>query len=883
MNASVRNATPLQARSMGAGGRVALPAIPARGNDRLHVPELQSELDEFGNSFVPNVKAALAYASAGWYLGPVRSDHPEPRMRKHPGSVLGKNWHHQTSRDPDVIANWFIGTTYGIFLHVGRSGAVVLDVDHPENLPPELVFELIATTPPRQTTRVAGTDTLQGHYLFAQPADRLIGNGLGTLGAGWGDVRGANGVIVVAPTVHAEAHLGGHYAWRGIGDVPALPAALAARLPSASPAVDAADDKAVSAALRDWNVAEHPWALKAVADAWETAMRAGESRHNTAVKLAAWVSRDARAALYPLRQGFEVLGTLFRESMATTAGSGRVERPAVAASEWAGIVAWSVGQGLGEPAAEIALRRERAGQQAERFATARSDRQQQIPGAVQLPPGSPGSVGTATTPGPGEPATPIATAPDVTLLPAGFWAARPVLEHIRTAARSRLVSPDVVLGGVLARIAAFVPPTVRIDAGLGPASLNFYLAAIGNTANGKSRGMRVARDLLARPAALVSEPDSGREPCREVELGSGEGVAETFMGNAMTESGEHKANGEPKLMKVRRVVRHHALFKADEGELLTKLSERSGSTLGTVLRTAWNGDDLGQANATVETRRHVPEGQYSLAVVAGFQPSVIAPLFGEAQQGTPGRFIYLRVNTPDTPDIDNAPAWPGPLEGAEKVLRHLHEPLAGVPGAIGPEGVHLGDPHAGTPLWRCLDVEADEIRRTVYGEIHAVQVGSYIPEPMDGHRPLHLLKLAGLLALLDGRTTVVLGDWQLGEVVWATSRTLRTWLVEHVRSEAASVATARREAAAGTTARGAELVELEREHRFERRIGELAASLGRRAWRDGTVQHSAARRLLRADWREHYDAVAELAIDSGWITVGADQVVSAGPERPPAV
>jgi hypothetical protein len=40
------------------------------------------------------MEAALAYATAGLYVGPAK------RGSKHPGSVLGDGWQRQTSRDP---------------------------------------------------------------------------------------------------------------------------------------------------------------------------------------------------------------------------------------------------------------------------------------------------------------------------------------------------------------------------------------------------------------------------------------------------------------------------------------------------------------------------------------------------------------------------------------------------------------------------------------------------------------------------------------------------------------------------------------------------------------------------------------------------------------
>jgi hypothetical protein len=81
----------------------------------LRIPELPPGVD--------NLAAALAYADAGWYVLPVK------RGTKDPGSLVGKRWQDKSSRDPKVIAAWFAGSDYGIALHCGRSGAVVLDVE----------------------------------------------------------------------------------------------------------------------------------------------------------------------------------------------------------------------------------------------------------------------------------------------------------------------------------------------------------------------------------------------------------------------------------------------------------------------------------------------------------------------------------------------------------------------------------------------------------------------------------------------------------------------------------------------------------------------------------------------------------------------------------
>jgi hypothetical protein len=145
----------------------------------LTVPVITDDMDV--------LTAALAYADAGWYVLPVEHG------SKHPGSVVGKGWHTQSSRDPQVLAAWFAGTDHGIALHCGRSGAVVFDVDDPDELPDVLSgcfswsrppvspdappwqsvaagLANLASLPPFQSTRPDKPD--RGHYVFAQPPGR---------------------------------------------------------------------------------------------------------------------------------------------------------------------------------------------------------------------------------------------------------------------------------------------------------------------------------------------------------------------------------------------------------------------------------------------------------------------------------------------------------------------------------------------------------------------------------------------------------------------------------------------------------------------------------------------------------------------------------------
>src|SRR5215216_664722 len=143
------------------------------GSAEANVPEI-SVTDPADHS---TLEAALIYAKAGFYVGPLKAG------TKNPGSVLGDNWHQKTTRDPQVIVAMFAGTDHGVFLHVGRSDALVFDVDNPEQLPELLRRAFREVTPPYQSTR---PDTPgRGHYVFRQPPGRDLGNSLGRLGNGW--------------------------------------------------------------------------------------------------------------------------------------------------------------------------------------------------------------------------------------------------------------------------------------------------------------------------------------------------------------------------------------------------------------------------------------------------------------------------------------------------------------------------------------------------------------------------------------------------------------------------------------------------------------------------------------------------------------------------
>jgi P4 family phage/plasmid primase-like protien len=280
--------------------------------------------------------AAFAYINAGLYVGPLEHG------TKNPGALLGKGWPSKTSTDPQVIDSWFNGTDLGLFLHAGRSGLVILDVDDPDKVPAEFWPALDAM--PYQATRATG-DTRRGHYLALLPAGRLIGNSVGKDRLGWGEIRGTNGVIVLAPTRHEKAADGGVYTWRRTGAIPLLPDVIGATLPDGDPALGAATGRAVAAFMAAHVGNNKPWLLEAVMRRFADEVARGNARHDAAVSAACQIARESAAELYPARTAFAELQSAFE---AVTVGERR--------TDWPGITAWAIGQLTPERIAQVAAR-----------------------------------------------------------------------------------------------------------------------------------------------------------------------------------------------------------------------------------------------------------------------------------------------------------------------------------------------------------------------------------------------------------------------------------------------------------------------------------------------------------------------------------------------
>jgi len=184
----------------------------------------------------------------------------------------------------------------------------------------------------------------------------------------------------------------------------------------------------------------------------------------------------------------------------------------------------------------------------------------------------------------------------------GAKLSRPVLEHIRVFARARMCSPWAVLGVVLARVVASVPPFVVLPPVIGSAaSLNLFVALVGASGGGKG---------AAEDAVTLNGPDVAT-------VGSGEGIAHLYA---------HREKGE--------VVRDRdaVLFTVPEVDNLVALGQRQGSTLLPQLRVAWMGERLGFSYADKAKALPIPRHSYRMGLVLGVQPGR-AGLLNDADGG----------------------------------------------------------------------------------------------------------------------------------------------------------------------------------------------------------------------------------------------------------
>jgi len=318
-------------------------------------------------------------------------------------------------------------------------------------------------------------------------------------------------------------------------------------------------------------------------------------------------------------------------------------------------------------------------------------------------------------------------------LPDEFWARRGWLTHIRDAAHNRQASADAILGAVIARYAAMIPPNYSIPPIIMTASTFDHISVlVAESSGGKSGAMAIARELLPGQ-------QQRKDLVWEWPVSSGEGLVSAFF--EMVQEDE----GGKKVMKNKK-TKTAVHFSVDEALGLVQMSARQGTTIGSVLCTAWSGGDPGQGNASADRQRvGMNPGTYRMAGVAAIQLSLGHRLLEDTfiQQGLSGRLVFFAAEDPAIPHWTERPAWPGPL----------NLPV-----------------HPTVPVTIAYDSSIEE---EILEQNHQKMTKKAVVAPIDGHLNLVRLKLAGIFSLMDDRTAVTADDWDLAGLALTSHLKLR--------------------------------------------------------------------------------------------------------------
>jgi hypothetical protein len=313
-----------------------------RRKPRASTPRIPSGL----SSMSPH-EAALALAKCHIYVLPGKPGDPSP------GALVGNDWQNQSSIDPDVINGWFNEWPDAIvFIHAGPSRLLIFDLDVDDlELVPEPYRSALRKAKKQSSRR--GSD--RGHYVFRLRPGERYSNSPGGF-AGFGEVRGWNGVIRAAPSDHLK---GGRYFWPFPGLIPLLPGVLRELLKEAAEHEPAMPNAKLQAFLGEHTREDRPGKLKGVLATFEREVREGSSRHGALVDALCFAFREAVVGFYPAQRAYDEVGAAFRAAFeAPTTAVGRRNRPGP--GEAAGAAAWAASQALAADPAETLARADQA-------------------------------------------------------------------------------------------------------------------------------------------------------------------------------------------------------------------------------------------------------------------------------------------------------------------------------------------------------------------------------------------------------------------------------------------------------------------------------------------------------------------------------------------
>ncbi|MER6610204.1 DUF3987 domain-containing protein [Streptomyces sp. NPDC000927] len=312
-------------------------------------------------------------------------------------------------------------------------------------------------------------------------------------------------------------------------------------------------------------------------------------------------------------------------------------------------------------------------------------------------------------------------------LPPSFYRT-PELKSIVHAAQAAAAHPDGALGVILTHVSGALHPSVTVATGHGSRkSLNFYAGVVSRPGGGKDRSMAAAKMLLPFPI------DEEGTPIRW-DLGSGEGLIDTYLSDSPDEKGQSEQEHE------------RVYLTESEAENLFTLMDRSGSTLSTTMLKAWDGGDLGNGNVKSGGRRRTIQSmRYRFSAALGFQPTKISDLLKRRDIGFPHRFVLFNA-VPET--RRGAGGAVVPMTDRMDWLLGLRNAVVTLPDEI---------------LERLEDISEEQLFST----------SDPNSENIDSHIYVLLVKLISLLCLFHGRLVASPADLEMAEALMENSAKVR--------------------------------------------------------------------------------------------------------------
>lgn len=399
-----------------------------------------------------------------------------------------------------------------------------------------------------------------------------------------------------------------------------------------------------------------------------------------------------------------------------------------------------------------------------------------------------------------------------------------------TAARSRLLSPWAVLGGVLARVIAATPPNVVLPAIIGAVgSLNTYVAIVGVSGSGKDAALSAAVDAI----------DFG-VPIRTRGIGTGQGIMSQYVKRRKISGGSESGDEYASVQVLDRLLVH-----ISEIHGLKASANSQGANILPVLADAWTGSLLGGTYKDEKLDIEVGAHAYRLGVVAGVQPGEAAILTKNDTLGLPQRFVWVLATDASVAECTSPPDWPGTIsvELPETSAAPLELEELAAPGQISiGERVEMG-----VCASAVAQVIADRAAR-----LHPQFDG----DPLDSHALLCRLKIAAGMALMSARLEITEEDWALSGVVMAKSTAVRSAVFAHLDRQARSMAKAKRDEAVATVTESERARERELIDRTEMRILKIMAKNSA-----GLAQYK-IRKALGPPYRDHAEEAFDALLQS---------------------